>query len=191
MTINDNDPLSEGLMYEDQLPLGWMPLQEPVSDSQLIRTAEQNEHLLQGMITLQEHHSDTTEEDSENTNEIKRIELKLDLLLEIVSQLKKPCEEDPDTKPLRLGAKGIAWKSTGSPLPEAGQHLWVTLRLDPRLPRPLKLQGEVVAVDKGGEADRVLVKFQDLGQKVTELLEKIIFRHHRRQVAFLKAGRRL
>lgn len=191
MTMNDNDPLSEGLVYEDELPLGWASLQTPVSDAQLIRTAEQNEHLLQSMITLQDHHSDSVEDDGENTSEIKRIELKLDLLLEVVSQLMKPCEEALKTSPLRLGAKGVAWKSTESSLPEVGQHLWVTLRLDTRLPRPVQLQGEVVAVDQEGDADRVLVKFLDLGQKVAEQLEKIIFRHHRRQVAFLKAGRRL
>jgi hypothetical protein len=53
-----------------------------------------------------------------------------------------------------------------------------------RYPRPLWLPATVQGVADG----RVRAVFGDLGETVQDLIEKLIFRHHRRQIAATRRG---
>ncbi|MES9903840.1 MAG: PilZ domain-containing protein [Sedimenticola sp.] len=187
MNENDDSPSSKGLLYQARLPLFWKCGADEVSDQQLVAAEDLNERMLQTLITLQEGHIESTEEAQERMPELIRIEAKLDMLLEWVSQLSPRADQGLESFPVRLGATGVSWEGALSHLPEKSEYLWLYLQLDERLPRPLQLFGRVVAVDVIDTGHSITLVFQDLGQRVTDLLEKVIFRQHRRGVALKRS----
>ena len=60
----------------------------------------------------------------------------------------------------------------------------VSLYINPALPAPLCLYGVIEAVGEGGW---ISIRFQDVTQTVRDLLEKMLFRHHRKTVAMRNA----
>ncbi len=105
MNENDDSPSSKGLLYQARLPLFWKCGADEVSDQQLVAAEDLNERMLQTLITLQEGHIESTEEAQERMPELIRIEAKLDMLLEWVSQLSPRVDQGLESFPVRLGAQ--------------------------------------------------------------------------------------
>ncbi|MES9881908.1 MAG: PilZ domain-containing protein, partial [Sedimenticola sp.] len=185
------DPLSNGLLYQTALPLSWESVSDAATEPLLLAAEERNERMLQTLITLQEHHLEPQEEeqdrDRDRAPELARIEAKLDMLLELVSQLRPQQEPGEKRFSLRLGTGGISWEVKSLPLPKIDESLVLHLQLDERLPKPLELYGRVITVEKVGDGDAVTLKFTNLGQRVTDLLGKVIFRQHRREIALIRS----
>ncbi|MEJ1354696.1 MAG: PilZ domain-containing protein [Candidatus Sedimenticola sp. (ex Thyasira tokunagai)] len=187
MKKRDHDPLSNGLLYQAILPLRWEGASDGVTEQQLVAAEDHNERMLQALITLQERHLESQEEEQENAPELARIEAKLDMLMELVSQLKPQREQEEGRFSLKLGSRGISWQGCLSPLPQKDQSLWLYLQLDERLPKPLQLFGYVVTVEDVVGGHSITLVFEDLGQRVMDLLGKLIFRQHRREVALKRS----
>ena len=83
----------------------------------------------------------------------------------------------------------MSWMGSGTP-PIAEQFIWIELSLDPVLPGPLKLPAMVLEVEQGLEVFTVLAVFVDEDEDFQELLQKVLFRYHRRTVARIKAEKR-
>lgn len=188
MSVGDNDPLSGGLCYQESLAVHWEEASEGELPQWLIAADDLNERMLATLVTLQEGQAESQENDQERSPELVRIEAKLELLLEMVSQLMEVPGERGKCYPVHLGAEGVAWEGDLSPLPRVGQWLWLEVKLDGRLPKPLRFYGRVFSVEVSGPGHRVTLAFETLSQRVGDLLEKVIFRQHRRQVAMIRRG---
>jgi hypothetical protein len=98
-------------------------------------------------------------------------------VLDMVGQVLAHQMSLPPRTAVRLSATHLYWTSASPPA--AGSHGIAEVYLSPRYPRALRLSGTVEAVEQG----HARIGLTALGEGVQELLEKLIFRHHRRQIA--------
>lgn len=79
--------LGQGLVYEDMLPLRWRNLEQRHTTLELARLQDNNEEVLRVIGVLDEYLSETGEEHAPLSQEMLRIETKLNVLLALLGQL--------------------------------------------------------------------------------------------------------
>jgi hypothetical protein len=148
---------------------------------------ERNLRLLQAWEAMDQHVLPPEKvEDAPYAAEILRLDLKLNLLLDLVGQLLVANHPRPHPVPVRFNALGAMWRGTGT-LPEAGEQGIVEIYLKDSLSEPLRMAGRVTSVTPEGG---IKVKFLPMGEGVSDILEKLAFRRHRRQIAGARQPRR-
>src|SRR5690606_19217042 len=110
---------------------------------------------------------------------ILRLDLKMNLLLDMVGALLVTSRPRPPSTPVRVNALGAVWQAP-LPLPEPGEQGVLEIYLRDCVAEPLRLIGRIASVDPDG---RVNVRFVPPGEHIADLMEKLAFRRHRRQVA--------
>ncbi len=183
----DTNPLADSLVYTARLPISWSPRDPSGSDSEYVRVAEHNEHVLRCANLLGEQHRDRVDEESETDSALMRLEVKVNLLLELVAQLDQRTNQIPEATEVRLASGGIEWKCGDTP-PALDSTVWINLYIDNRIPDAMKIPARVLTLREEPPGSNVGAKFESLGEMVQEHLEKMIFRHHRRMIAQSKAG---
>ncbi len=182
MINSDTNPLADSLVYEDMLPLFWSARVDGSPPVNLARVSEHNEHVMRCVNLLGEQIKEKIDEVSETESALMRLDAKVNLLLEMVSNLSRDRIDLPEVNKVRLASGGMEWwcqKNT----PAAGDNIWVTLHIDSRIPESLKLAARVISVSADEFGSRVAVRFEEVGEVVQDQLEKMIFRNHRRKVA--------
>ncbi|MDY6980976.1 MAG: PilZ domain-containing protein [Pseudomonadota bacterium] len=125
-------------------------------------------------------------ESGERDNEaLQALEAKLDLLIQLVAQLLGQQQSLPTGQAVRLAASGLEWHS---PVSISSQG-WLELFLEPRLPRALKLAVENHAHEVEPGVWRICSRFTSLEDEIHTLLEKWVFRRHRREIAQQRQSR--
>lgn len=175
--------LGTGLLYEDRLPLHWQPTAAAAAEGGSSHVDEANAEFLRIMAALEEHPPEPTEERPEIAHEMRRLESKVDLLLGMVSRLLVRQRPLPDAVPLRLSATGIEWLSSQAPV-MTGEYVLLDLYLCRDFPLPLLLTGKVAQVKDEPAGRRITVIFEGLGGTARDWLDKVVFRQHRRRVAY-------
>lgn len=173
---------AEGLTYQERLPVTWRMLDEPLTERELAHYNESNEAVLNTIAALEEHHPELHE--GQHGHELARLDFKLNLLLDLVGQLITQNVELPAPTLVKLGAHAIAGyeKLEGSP-PPLGRHFLVSVYLHAGYPRPTVLPARLVAAEASGPVFLLAASLEGLSESVHDLLEKFIFRHHRRTIA--------
>ncbi len=166
---------SGSLVYDGLLPVSIQPVDAMPSDNTLVMVNEKNEHSLRSSLVGNDNFD--LEEHDELGQYLKRQEAKIDLLLDMVTELLTQQKRLPEERQLRLTPHGLQWQTSESDLP-TDTCVEILLYLTPSLPRPLRFFGTVKAKSKNHSVDFIAVS-----QQVTQLLEKLLFRHHRRAVA--------
>jgi hypothetical protein len=174
--------LDGGLVFEESLPLAWAagPLAQGAG---LARLNADNHQLLGAEASLDEVRvSEALKEESPALqHELQRLEYKLNILLRLTAELAARSNPLPPAQRTRLGPRGLEWFGDGAPL--VGATGLLHLYINPALPQPLKIPCVVVG-NRLEDAQRVAqLQFRELSDAVVEMLEKLIFRHHRRLVA--------
>jgi len=184
----DTVVLYEELAFQDVLPLIWRPMTTAIDRELTASFDERNLRLLQAWDAMEEHVPIEKQklEDAPYVAEILRLDLKINLLLDLVGQLLVANRPRPNAVPLRFNALGAMWRGTGT-LPEAGEQGIVEIYLRDSLAEPLRMAGRVTNVTPEGG---IKVKFLPMGEAVSDLLEKLAFRRHRRQIAGARHPRR-
>jgi hypothetical protein len=141
--------------------------------------ADRNARLLQACSALDEHGTTEKSDDNASSADLLRLELKINLLLDVMGRLMAANQSRPPAVPLRFNARGATWKQVGSTL-KPGDEGVLEIHLKEFLPEPLRLAGRVAGVGGDGQ---IKVKFSGPGEAVADLIEKLAFRRHRRQVA--------
>jgi hypothetical protein len=179
-----------GLAYEDEAPLGWKTLATLPEGVELNQLNAQNARLLQADASIEEHRGTLEPKDETQplVQEIHRLEFKLDIVLRLMSNLLERQHGVPQRRKFRIYAQGLEW-SEAAPQLSIGERGLVSLHLNRALPYPIELPGEIVAVHPMDEQMTLRMEFRGLSVQVTELIEKLIFRHHRRQVAEARQSR--
>jgi hypothetical protein len=177
--MNENPgSLGAGLTLDQRLPVRWH-VDSPGEPAGL---RQANEDTLWVILSLDEHHVEIGEENVELAQEFQRLESKLNLILELMSRVLARQLELPPPTAVRLGAHSLEWESPAPPSP--GSRGWLEIYLCARYPQPLCLP----AVIESATPPIVRAGFVDPGEVVQDLLETLIFRHHRRQVAAARRG---
>lgn len=179
--------LGDGLTFEDLLPLRFIP--GPLCQGlDLARLNADNHQLLGAESSLDEVRiSEALKEESPAlVHELQRLEYKLNILLRLTADLAARSSPSPPAQAARLGAHGLEW--TGTAAPAVGSSGLLQMYINPALPQPLKIPCVVVG-ERMQNSERVAqLEFRELSETVVELLEKLIFRHHRRLVKGTRAN---
>jgi hypothetical protein len=175
----DASGLSEGLFYEDILPLGWEEVGS-VPATRALNACHANEQLLRYLAAVEEREP-ADEGHSAAAQDMARLDLKIGLLLDMVGQLLSRQVDLPEAVPLRLGPDRLCWTAKQPPRP--GARLAVDVYLNPRYPSALRLFGTVTRTAPAAAGHAVELAFGDMGEAMQGALEKMIFRQHRRVVA--------
>lgn len=173
-----------GLAYEDEAPLGWKSIANYPYGPELQKLNARNAQLLSADASLEEHRRiDPKDESQPFYQELQRLEFKLDIVLHLMGDLLEQRQALPSRRKFRIHAQGLEWIDTEAKLAVRDRGI-LCLYLNKTLPYPLELPCEVVAVLPATEEGLpVRTEFRSLTAHVGELIEKLIFRHHRRKVA--------
>lgn len=177
----DTVVLHNELAYHDVLPVQWQVRQQPFSRFELTSLEEANLLLLQARVALEEHSQG--EESGASSGEIARLDLKLNLVLQLLAKLVLKDKMPPPTT-IQFNALGAAWTAVGVSLNEGSQGL-LRIYLRGSLPQPLDLPAQV----SGVEGAQIKFKFVELSEPVAELIQRLAFLRHRRDVAGARKAR--
>jgi hypothetical protein len=184
---SDTIVLYDELAFQDVLPLTWRVTASAIDRDTVAGYMERNARVLQAREALDQLGPvDKPDENAPNAADLMRLELKVNLLLDLVGQVLAANRPRPAAVPVRFNAQGLVWRSQG-PLPEAGAHGIAEIYLHDCLAEPLRLPGRISSVTPDGH---VKVRFVPVGEPVADLLEKLCFRRHRRQIAGARHPRR-
>ena len=179
----DTIVLYEELAYEDVVPLAWRALPEPFDPAVIGSFADRNLRTLQAVAALDEHGQfEKSDDNSPYAADIARLDLKINLLLDIVGQLLVASHPRPKATAIRFNALGAVWQGS-APYPALGNQGVLEVYLRDSIADPLRLVGRIAAVAPDG---RIKARFIPPGEHIAALLEKLAFRKHRRQVAGAK-----
>jgi hypothetical protein len=179
--------LHNELAYADQLAVTFRPIEGSLDAAIEASMVERNLRLLQACAALEEHgQTEKPDEDSPHAADIMRIDLKINLLLDLVGHVVASSQSRPAAVPVRFNAHGIVW-SQSSAAPSVGTRGIVEIHLRDVLVEPLALSGVVA---EGSGDGHVHVCFEGLHETVADHIEKLVFRRHRRQIAGARLARR-
>jgi hypothetical protein len=182
MDGDDASQFGEGLIYEDSIPISWRELGQDLSPAQIVKTHQSNERVLRCFASLEEYRTDAADEEHGHVaHELSRLEFKMNLLLDMVARLLVEHVATPAAVPVRMSGVGIRWQSPAAPA--VGSVLSVDIYLNQAYPSPITLYGEVTAVTPADGGFQIELRYQEMSETVRSWIEKMIFRHHRRQVA--------
>jgi hypothetical protein len=184
----DTVVLYEELAYEDVLPVVWRRLPEPFDAGILASFADRNLRVLQSLSALEEQGQvEKTDDNSVHAADIARLDLKVNLLLDMVGQLLIANRPRPKAVPIRFNALGAVWHGA-APHPEMGSHGVLEVFMRDCIAEPLRLVGRIATVGPDG---RIKARIVPPGDNIADLMEKLAFRKHRRQIAGTKSPRKL
>ena len=143
---------------------------------------DRNASVLVAVSALMDRRSDTAEDDNALTQEVARLDAKLNVLMEIVNRLLLPQAGLPPRVALRFNAAGAVLPWSG--LPAVGQPVLLKIHFDVCRALPLELPGVRTAGPSDGKG---FIAFEGLTEAVRDGIERLVFRQHRRQIAEARA----
>ena len=176
--------LGDGLIFEDTLPVSWT--RGALAEDQHARLNADNQQLLVAYSTLDEVRvNDALKDESPAlVHELQRLDYKLNILLRMTADLAMRQHGLPPVCPVRFSATGLEWSGDGAPQP--GEIGILVLYVNTVLPQPLRFPATVIMRGTHNDMQVTGLQFTGLSEPVVELIEKMIFRHHRRLVAGAK-----
>ena len=182
---SDTVILFEELAYQDILPVAWRPLGDQIDPDLAASYMSSNVRVLQAATALQEQGQvEKPDENNPHAADFLRLELKINLLLDVVGRILAANQPRPPSVAIRFNALGATFQGA-APLPRPGAQGSVDIYLRECVAEPLRLIGRVANVSTSGE---IKVRFLPPGEAASDLLEKLAFRRHRRQVAGSRSG---
>ena len=183
----DTVVLQNELAYQDLLPVAWRRLAAPLDLAAIAALTDRNVRTLQVCAAIEEQGAvEKKDEKSPHSADIQRLEVKMNLLLDLVGQLLAAAQPRPAATLIRFNALGAVWRGNGPP-PRPGEQGLLDIWLRESLPQPLTLVGNVNQVSADGQ---VKLTFTPPGEATADLIEKLAFRRHRRHVAGVRQPRR-
>jgi hypothetical protein len=191
MNDTDTEALSEGLYYEDRLPMRWQECGELPAPVEILALNRHNEQVLRHLSVIDEIRGEGAEEDghghahaNHDGHNTQRLEFKIDVLIDMVAELLGRHLVLPDSAPVHLGADFMQWRGEAPAFLEPGRLLRVEVYLNRKYPSPLVLFGAVESVQpENGGLSLVSLRHQGVSAGLRSGLERIIFRQHRRLIA--------
>lgn len=183
----DTVVLFDEMAYEDVLPTRWTASVTPVSAAQSSHFAERNLKVLQVCAAAERQAAvDAFDEKNPYAADLHRLEVKVTMVLEVLGQLMAASDPRPAATPVRFNALGATWHESQG-LPAAGTQGLLQIFLPECLAQPLTFIATVLGVTEDG---LVRAQFTPPGEAVADLIGKLAFRRHRRQVAGIRQHHR-
>jgi hypothetical protein len=182
----DTVVLHNELAFHDQLPVEWLARPQGFDNFTLTGLEESNVALLQACVSGEEQPvRDKNEELLPLAHELARLDYKLNLVLQLLSSL-VPRAAPADLSEVRFNTLGASWRATGE-VPVAGAIGTLRIQLRSALPEVLSFACEITAVS----GHDVSAGYLQLSQRSAELIQRLCFLRHRKEVAGARKSRTL
>ena len=180
----DTVVLYNELAYHDVLPVQWRAQDSSPGRFELAGMEESNLLLLQACVAIEEHPIREFAEDAGPlAGELARLDFKLSLVLQLLGRLALK-ERMPPGATIHFNAQGASWTAFGA-VPSVGERGVLRIYLHSSLPQPLELPGVIIGV----EGAQVRARFEELPDRVAELIQRLAFLRHRHDVADARKSR--
>lgn len=190
MSVTPLEHFTDGIFYEDTVPLGLEFLSKPPSSQEQAHLALQNCQILQVLLTLDPVIHEADDEADYTTHELARLDNKLNFLLDMVGKLLSQVVQMPEPVSICIGAGCVQFELSDQQEQEIASHAGNTVMLEiffnPQLPGSVKLFADLKLQPGAGAAVTAVASYRYMDSKVLELLEKYIFKQHRRAIAQAK-----
>jgi hypothetical protein len=177
--------LGDGLIFEELLPVAFSPgkLAEGMA---LSRLNADNHQLLGAESSLDEVrvHEALKDESPALLHELQRLEYKVNILLRLAAELAVRSSGLPPAARVRMTSSAVEW--FGEIAPPVGTTGLLAIYINPMLPQAVKIPCVVAGQRVVDESRATQMRFIGLSDAVVEMLDKLVFRHHRRLVAGAK-----
>jgi hypothetical protein len=174
--------LGDGLIFEESLPVGWT--RGPLAEGLLLARLNTDNHQLLGAESSLDEvrvHEALKDESPALLHELQRLEYKVNILLRLTAELALRSSGLPAAERVRMSSHAVEW--FGEHALSTGDTGLLSIYINPALPQALRIPC-VVAGQRIIEDSRATeLRFMGLSDAVVDMLEKLIFRHHRRLVA--------
>ena len=177
------DSPANGLVFAGRLPLTWQEMATLPDEMELRELDRTNLQVLNTLFALEIHAGDFGDDPSvlAGASELKRLDFKVSLLLELVGQLFARQQNIPPERLLILAVDSLIWPA------DAALALNSLLRLELycnlSYPRPLLLPAQVAEITPAANGWRIQARFHAPSLSLQEALERYIFLQHRRAIA--------
>jgi len=183
-------PFSDQLSFQDTLPLACEVLASPPTFNDFMRFDDRNTSLLKTLASEDQSRREPEPSLEALMQEIDRLDQKLNLITELLADLVRREVVVPAAQAFRLSSAGVSFAPVSSESLGQGDWVKVSLFLLPNVPRPLEFAGKVVATDVAFvPGDWQTVVFEQVNEVVESSLDRLVFKHHRREVALRRAER--
>jgi hypothetical protein len=180
MSLDQSQALSDGITFQASLPVDWSKLSSLPADSIQSQTSSANLRLLNALNILEELPQDF-EKPTSSLTQSPHLEAKLDLILGMLGELLRQQAIMPSPASMTISAHSLSILDVpATSLPSVDDLLQIRLFLDPRYPQVLVLSGMVSSVT----VSSFTLEFHELNELLQEQLDKFVFRHYRRAIAF-------
>ena len=173
---------SDSLVFQGRLPAAFKAIADIPSVSTLAINNERNEHTLRSSLIPNE--SVETDDNDDISQHLKRQEAKIDLLMDMVAELLARQSHMPKDVEVKLTAQDVVWQDSEQQF-AVDECVEVDIYITPSTPKAIRFYGRIASSAEGEHR----AEFAGVSRQVSDLLEKIIFRHHRRAVAQQRSGR--
>jgi hypothetical protein len=174
--------LGDGLVYEELLAVAWTP--GPLIEGlALARLNVDNQQLLTAEASLDDVRVNEALKDESPAllHELQRLEFKINILLRLTAAIAVRDNALPPAERVKLTSHALEWYGERAPVADGSGTL--ALYVNPALPQAIKIPciaERQVMID---DIRATQLRFVGLSEAVVQLLDKLIFRHHRRLIA--------
>lgn len=179
MADNGFDAVTHGLSFRSLLPLSWRAIDAIAIEGW--SADRRNLDVIGKLMAIESGAADNGPVDQECSGEIHRLHLKMDFLIGLVSDLISRNEPRPGARRVKVCPDWVEWYDPTPP--EAGAEVEIALYLTDKYPLPLRLRATVECVVKAGKEWIVSATWAPVGADLADGFERLIFLHHRREVA--------
>jgi hypothetical protein len=180
----DTVVLHNELAYHDQLPVEWYDRPAGFDSFTLSGLDSSNIALLQACVSGDEQPvRDKHDELLPLAHELARLDYKLNLVLQLLGTL-VPKAAPTTLCEVRFNTLGVSWRVSGAP-PAVGAIGTLSIHLRSALPEVLCFPCEVTDAN----ASDVSARYLQLSQRCGELIQRLCFLRHRKDVAGARKSR--
>ena len=176
----------EGISLYERLPMSWVSAD--LGDlNELDHANHETARALQALAVYEEMPREVSSEAAHHASpEILHLQVKVDVLLSLVGRLMSNQSGVPTRHSVVLRGQSVEWSGPDQARAKPGDSGYTVIFPNPVLPLPLRLPSRIVGSVERSGARWLQTRFEHLSPAVAAGLEKMVFRRHRRQVAFSK-----
>lgn len=176
----------EGISLYERMPFSWVPAE--LGDlMELDHANHETARSLQALAVYEEMPRDLASDAGHHASpELLHLQVKVDVLLSLVGRLISSQAGVPARHSVVLRGQSVEWSGPDQSKAKPGDSGYALIYPNPGLPLTLRLPGRVVGSVERNGTRWLQVRFEHLSPGVAAGLEKMVFRRHRRQVAFSK-----
>jgi hypothetical protein len=176
----------EGISLYERLPFSWVTA-DIGNLSEVDHANHETARSLQALAVYEEMPREGASDPGHHaTPELLSLQVKVDVLLSLMGRLLSSSSAMPTRHSLVLRAQSVEWSGPDQAKAKPGDTGYVLVYPNQALPLPLRLPAKIVGSVERSGVRWLQTRFENLSPPVAALLQKMVFRRHRRQIAFSK-----